>query len=528
MPHFHFRVFKETPMNFEEFAPAADVETGHGHETGHSEPITPDESAEPAAQVKPHEHVGFMDRLAQSSLARTAAFLAAGAIGGGALSGLSGCSMQNEAQVMRTIEKEVKFSTFGADAKVTLDSMPQHQTSREGLKKSLDNATAALNGAISSIEETHTCSDAVLKVIQSAAADALKAVKQASTDTHLASSALKLTELGQLLEQASKLTKNDFSTNIDSAGYQKISRLQGEMHDWGDVLGRDLDLIRLGMHAREVALLNNHLEGSSAQLKTFLEVPNLAPEWLASHGSELTLFRAQLQVCLEQTQKSAQSTGFTEISQDLGDVTRLLKDVLHATDHGQIKEFFTAKAGESSSAGQALVKEASKLVDALKADMHKELASTLGAQAPQGGTPNAPVQGTSGTGGGTQVVHHYHSSPNFLTWYLLMNHGGGYHGSYTYVPNQHYGYSGSSRFRSSPEYSSFSHASHDSHSVLGGKAGVESHASGTTAGGRGVSSSSGSSTHIGSSSSSRSSPSHFGGSGSGFSGGKSFSSGFGG
>jgi hypothetical protein len=131
---------------------------------------------------------------------------------------------------------------------------------------------------------------------------------------------------------------------------------------------------------------------------------------------------------------------------------------------------------------------------------------------------------------GTQVVHHHHgSSNNLLLYYMLFNNNRGYNSGYTYVPNHTPSYSGVSRLRTSPEYSSFSKTSEDNHTTLRGHGSFASHASGPlgrpTPAGPSASSGSRFKSSRGISSPSRSSSSsHVGG----FNAGRSSSAGFGG
>ncbi len=484
----------------------------HGHEVVDA-PV-PDAAEERAPFT---ERKSFFDQITESKLARSLALMAAAAIGGGSLSAISGCSMQEEAQVARAVEKEAKFSTFAENARVPLHEMSSKVESRQQLKTHFDELRVAVNAAVGQIEETQgVTSTALAAVLEKGKAvnSSIDTVLGASPHTQAAQEKAQIkTLLDQLAQIKAAGGSGEIKGNIDSPLYQKLHQLQTETYEWGDALERDIGMLQVGVHGKQIAELANELESTVEHLKLF-PLGTTDAAWLTGHPEEVNVAQALIKLDLKHIAQAKSSPAFSTIHEDLGDLEKLLQDLSRSLEPGNQAKFFAKEQGKELSAGQALLNEARSLVAALHTDLSKELATSIGAQepAPSAQTPATAQQQYRGGG----HIHHYHM------WYMPFNtYHGGYGGGYSYTPHSSYSYSGVNRLRSSNEYQSFTSAAHDGHAVLGGKEGVTSHANGATS--RSV-------VHGGDAHFNSGASHHPSGSGKvgGFNTGKSFSSGFGG
>jgi hypothetical protein len=426
------------------------------------------------------------------------------------------------------LEKEAKFSTLGADAKVTFEEMPKLLEGRETMLKVVDAAIPSARELVTHFEADHAVRNGSLDLLKGHLTVLSEVITTAVANETFSAVKVQLVELKQKVDEAAKLTSADFEQGMQSKGYTKAQAVMQSLYDWSTALERDVVNFKSGIHALSVAKLADVVQQTEVALRPLQNEESIS-KWVYLQNEDAKKIGDVITVAIEKVSASASDPAFASVREDLGDLKNLLID-LSKVFPAQVAEAYPPSTDSKSE--KALVNETVALTSALGADLHRELTNTLGVQKPAPATPvaNAPSKDSQGAGSTSgQVVHHHHhgSGNNMLLWYMLFNNNNGYNSGYSYVPNHTPTYSGATRLRSSAEYSSFSKASEAAHStVSGGKGGFQSHTSGPL----GRSAPSASSSSVGKSGGGVSSSSHSTGSGhvGGFSSGKSSSAGFGG
>jgi hypothetical protein len=426
------------------------------------------------------------------------------------------------------LEKEAKFSTLGADAKVTFEEMPKLLEGREAMLKVVDSAIPSAREVVTHFEADHVVSKDSLESFKNPLTILSESVTKAIAQESFSAVKVQLVELKQKVDEAAKLTPADFAQGMQSTGYAKAQAVMQSLYDWSTALERDVVNFKSGIHALSVAKLADAVQQTEVALRPLQNEESIS-KWVSSHTQEANKVGEVIAAAMAKVSASETDPAFASVREDLGDLKKLLTD-LSRVFPVQVAEAYPPSVDAKGE--KAIVHETVALATALGADLQRELTNTLGVQKPAPATQvaNAPSGASQGAGSSSgQVVHHHHhgSNNNMLLWYMLFNNNNGYNSGYSYVPNHAPTYSGATRLRTSPEYSSFSKASEAAHStVSGGKGGFQSHTSGPL----GRSAPSASSSSVGKSGGGASSSSHSTGSShvGGFGSGKSSSAGFGG
>jgi hypothetical protein len=483
--------------------------------------------------LTPAQDHGLLSRLAESPAVRKAVLALSTFIGGAGITSLSGCapdgSYNNQVGVVRMLEKEAKFSTLATDAKIALPEMPKLLEEREALVKTIDEAIPQARELVTNFEADGVLPQGRLESFKPSLIAVERATASALAQESFAPVKEKLAELSARVAAIQSLAEMDFAQGTQSVGYSKTNAVMQSLYDWSTALDRDVVNLKAGVYALKVATLSEMIQKTEGALKT-VDTQESVSKWISAHPQEATTMGESIAATITTLSTNANDPVFVSLGDDLRDLKTLLMDLSKVFPTPTAEAFPTSADAKSE---KALVKETIALVAAIRADLEKELTNTIGAKSevksPQSTDATAKNVTPGGGSPATQVTHHHHDSgSNMMLWYMLLNNNRGYGSGYTYVPNHTPSYSGASRLRTSPEYSSFAHTSSENHSTFGGRSGFSSHSSGPlgraapsapSVSSGGFKSSSGFSAP-----SHSSSPSHVGG----FNAGRSSSAGFGG
>ncbi len=453
--------------------------------------------------------VGVLSRLADNvTLRKAVAALSTFIAGAGVSSTLTGCGPEEpykmRSAVSRMLEKEAKFSTLAVDAKVAVSDTPELLAQRELLMKAIDGVIPSARELVTTFEADGKLHLDSLEQYKKELKSLQTALAKATGEESFAPVKVKLEELSNKVAEFQLVTAADFATCNRSAGYTKAQDLMQSLHDWHNVLERDVGRLAAGVYALKLAGFLDTLTRAENQLKIIEKEESIAKAEIVDRAEA----RKEIDVLAKYTtaiDKIEKDYAFASVREDLGDLRKLLADIS-----------IRAQDGKSE---KALIREAIELVGALRADLERELKYSVGAKVPE-----APPQ-VKGAQAPQPAASSTPATQPVSLWYLVINQARPGVSGYSYVPNQTPTYSDVSRLRSSPQYAAFAKTSQDNHSFLTNHFELSSHgagplgrpapsvsASGIRSGGGSVISSHGAdSGHVGGFNAGRSSSSGFGG-----------------